>query len=46
MAVLGVILLTVAVLAVRSRLMKLAFHRGGTGRPPQSGEDAPDRHGR
>lgn len=43
MAVLGVILLTIGILAVRGRLMKLAFHRGGRDRSRQSGKRPPDR---
>lgn len=43
MAVLGVILLTIGILAVRGRLMKLAFHRGGRDRSRQSGKRLPDR---
>lgn len=46
MAVVGVILLAVAVLAIRSRLMKLALRRGGADHPAQSEESAPAQHGR
>lgn len=43
MAALGIILLTVGMLAVRGRLMKLAFHRGGRSRSGQNGKRPPER---
>nr|WP_325300588.1 hypothetical protein [uncultured Dysosmobacter sp.] len=43
MAALGIILLTVGMLAVRGRLMKLAFHRGGRSHSGQNGKRPPER---
>lgn len=43
MAALGIILLTVGMLAVRDRLMKLAFHRGGRSHSGQNGKRPPER---
>lgn len=41
MAEIGVVLLVIVLLAVRGRLMKLAFRHGGTAASAGSGEDAP-----
>lgn len=45
MTVIGAVLLVTALLAVRGRLMKLAFRRGGKDISSQSGEDTINQRG-